>query len=183
MAEQQSKPEETEKKPSKKRLIIIIAAVLLLLGGAGAGYYFFMGGGKGEDTKHAKDDKHKTDEHSPADEEDSQKHGEVKSFIYFDMAQPMLVNFPKGAGASLVQVTLSFLVDSEEVSAALKKHEPMLRNNLMMKINTQPPEELKNKAGKEALRALILEEVNQVLSKMAVKGRVSEVFFTGFVMQ
>jgi flagellar FliL protein len=177
-----------------KKLIIIIVAVLLLLGGAGAGYYFFMHkdepASEHEDTEHGEADKKKASKKS-ADksakesehDSDTKNSAEAKEPMYLDLMMPMIVNFPKGSGASLIQVSVSFLTDSEETVTSLKKHEPMLRNNLMMKVNAQNPENLKTKAGKEVLRTVMLEEVNQILSKVAEGGRVKEVFFTAFVMQ
>jgi flagellar protein FliL len=163
MAELLVNPE--EKKLSKKNIILVIVlALLLVLSGMGAGYYFFARNG---------DAKQVANEHPV----------ESKATIYVDMTEPMIVNFPKGLDAGFVQLSVSFLVNSEETVASLKKHEPMLRNNLMMKINAQNPQQLKTRAGKEALRVIMLNEANQVLAKMAGGGRISEVFFTAFVMQ
>ncbi|NOT85630.1 MAG: flagellar basal body protein FliL [Methylococcaceae bacterium] len=172
---QKIKPEE---KVSKKQIIgTILAAVLLVLGGAGAGYYFVMRGSAAEqfNANHQQS-------HLQIAETNSKQPVVAQDFIYFDLTQPMIVNFPKGSGARFLQISVSFLADSK-AAASLKKHEPMVRNNLMMKINAQNPEELKTKVGKEALRALLLEEVNQIMLKMAAGGRVGEVFYTAFVMQ
>ncbi len=177
-----------------KKLIIIIVAVLLLLGGGGAGYYFFMHkdepASEHKETEHGEGDKKKaskkTADHGEKESEseaDTKKSAEAKEPMYLDLMVPMIVNFPKGSGASLIQISVSFLTDSEETATALKKHEPMVRNNLMMKVNAQNPENLKTKAGKETLRTVMLEEVNQILTKVAEGGRVKEVFFTAFVMQ
>lgn len=183
-----------EEKKSSKKLIIIIALVVLLLGGGGAGYYFMVlkkhPVAEGE-AGHAKEGEHQADaeaqdapdEHAASEEEDN-SHDKAKEGLFYDLTQPLTVNFPRTAGFSLIQVSLSFFVNNEETSAVLKMHEPMVRNNLMMKINAQNPEVLKGKAGKEALRAVILEEVNKILEKMgSKKNKVKEAFFTSFVMQ
>lgn len=158
---------------SKKQIIIIVlAALLLLMAGAGGGYYFFQ---HNASVNHAA---------NPAEGAEGEHAApESKVSIYYDLPDPMIVNFPKGLKVGFVQISVSFLAINEETVTALKKHEPMLRNNLMMKINAQDPEQLKTKVGKEALRATMLSEVNQILSKMAAGSRVKEVFFTAFVMQ
>lgn len=161
---------------SKKHIIIIvIAALLLLMAGAGGGYYFFQhNAGVSHAANPAEGAEGVEGEHAEP---------ESKVSIYYDMPDPMIVNFPKGLKVGFVQISVSFLAINEETVTALKKHEPMLRNNLMMKINAQDPEQLKTRVGKEALRATMLSEVNQILSKMAAGSRVKEVFFTAFVMQ
>lgn len=140
----------------------------MAVGGAGASYYFFA---------------HKAKASNAAEAAGHDEVVESKTAVYFIMADPMIVNFPKGMTVGFVQLSVSFLAINEETVTALKKHEPMVRNNLMMKINAQNPEQLKTKAGKEALRKVMLEEVNQILSKMAPRTRIREVFFTAFVMQ
>lgn len=168
MAEASSTPE--EKKSSRKLIIIaVVGALLLLMAGLGVGYFVFV---KNANTGHPEQ---ATGEKAPPVPE--------KPLVYFDMSAPMTVNFPKGLEANYVQMSVSFLAINEETVAALKTHEPMLRNNLMMKINAQDPGRLKSREGKEALRTTMLTEVNDILSKMAAGSSVKEVFVTAFVMQ
>ncbi len=171
MAENES--EEGEEKKSSKKLIIIIAIVLLLAGG-GAGYYFMAG-----DTAPADgEDAEQIDEE---DEEESEEGASTE--VYFDMTKPLIVNFSKGTGARLIQVSVSLLVKGDEAVEALKKHEPMIRNNLLMTISAKGAGNLKTTEGKEALRAEMLKEVGKVLEKMLGKNELSNLFFTTFVMQ
>ncbi|MCK5830013.1 MAG: flagellar basal body-associated FliL family protein [Methylococcales bacterium] len=164
--------EEGEEKKSSKK-IIIIGLVVLLLAGAGGGYYFFMGNpeeSEGDQTEEI------------IDEEEEVEDG-VDEEIYYDMQQPLVVNFPKGSGANLIQVSISLLVKGEETVEALKKHEPMIRNNLLMAISAKGAKNLKTVEGKEALRDEMLKEVSHVMEKMTKTNKVMNVFFTTFVMQ
>lgn len=198
MAEENTAALVEEKKSPKKLIIILVAVLLLLAGGGGAAYYFLVmkpadhaedkSKGEHQDAKHSKGDTQEEEhaakgESSSEESHDDSEEDHKKEPIYSEMVQPMIVNFPKGSGASLVQIALSFLADNEAALAAIKKHEPMVRNNLMMKINAQNPEFLKTKEGKEALRKIMLDESNAILEKMAPGKRVKEVFFTIFVMQ
>ena len=154
-----------EEKSSKK--IIIIAAVVLLLAGGGAGYFFMTGDSasiEGEETEEVVEE-------------------EVSEAVYYALQKPLIVNFPKGSGASLIQVSVSLLVKDPETIVILKKHEPMIRNNLLMAISGQGAENLKTREGKEQLRATMLDEIGQVMEKMTGKNEVSNLFFTTFVMQ
>jgi flagellar FliL protein len=161
-------PEGEEKKSSKK-MIIIIAALVLLLGGGGAGYYFMMG------------DSAET-EGEQAEEEEVEDESALEE-VYFEMTKPFVVNFPKGSAAKLIQVSVTLLVKGEETIEVLKKHEPMIRNNLLMTISAKGPKNLKTKEGKEELQEEMLEEIGRVMEKMAGKNKVKNLFFTTFVMQ
>jgi flagellar FliL protein len=158
--------EAVEEKKSSKKLIIIIAVVLLLVGG-GAGYYFMFMGDSGEATE----------------EEEQAEEAETTDYFYFDIEKPFIVQFPKGAGARLLQVSISIQVKNEAFIEDLKKHQPMLRNNLLMIINDSKPGELKTRQGKEALKNKMLEEVNSIMSKMSKENHIENLFFTSLVMQ
>jgi len=155
-----------EKKSSKK--IIIIVAVVLLLAGAGAGYFFMTGDSASEEGVQS---------------EEVVEEEEVGEEVYYELDESLIVNFPKGSGARLIQVSISLLVKGEDTIDALKKHEPMIRNNLLMAISGQGAENLKTREGKEQLRATMLDEIGQVMEKMTGKNQVSDLFFTTFVMQ
>lgn len=157
---------EGEKKKFSKKLIIIIAAVVILLTGGGGAVYFFMKGRAVEAEKVQTND----------EEAGSEK-------FYFDMSKPMVVDFPKESSMRLIQVAVSMLAEDEETIAVLKKNEPMVRNNLMMLISAQSPDNLNTREGKDKLRKAMLKDVGDVLKKMAGKGQIKEIFFTSFVMQ
>ncbi len=169
MAENEQ-PEGEEKKSSKK---IIIVAVVLLLAGAGGGYYFMMGNDFEADGEQVEEVEEETEEEMDAANEE----------IYYDMGQSLIVNFPKGSGANLIQVSVSILVKGAETVEAIKKHEPMIRNNLLMAISAKGAKNLKTKEGKQALRTAMLDEVIKVMERMTKKNKVENIFFTAFVMQ
>jgi flagellar FliL protein len=75
------------------------------------------------------------------------------------------------------------LVEDAAILEALKKNEPMIRNNLLMLIGAQESAALNTREGKEVLRKAMLDDVNAVLEKVAAKGEVQEIFFTSFITQ
>ncbi len=176
-----------EKKSSKK-LIVIIAVVLLLLGGGAGGYFFFM-------HKPADDQKAEHGEKSEHGEAKSEKHGEeehkgeakheevVEPDVYYDVPNPFLVNFPPGSSAKVIKINISLLMKGESAIAVLKKHEPMIRNNLLMAISSIGAEKAKTIEGKQELRGLMLAEIGKILEKMGGKNTAKELYFTEFVMQ
>lgn len=166
--------EDGEQKKSSKKLIII-AIVVLLLAGGGAGYYFMAGPEEALDGE-------QVEEAQEESEEDEEEEGANKE-IYYDMNQPLIVNFPKGSSANLIQVTISLLAKGEKTAEALKKHEPMIRSNLLMTISANKATNLMTREGKEELRSKMLNEVGKVMERMTGKNKVKNIFFTTFVMQ
>lgn len=171
-----------EKKSSKK-LIVIIAIVVLLVGGGGAGYYFFMlKPAEGEHAGH--DEKPAEEAHAEPAHEEAAKHEEVaEPDVYYSVPAPFLVNFPPGSSAKVIKINITLLMKGEAGVAAFKKHEPMIRNNLLMAISSIGVEKAKTTEGKKELRGLMLEEAGKALEKMAGKNTAKDLYFTEFVMQ
>lgn len=115
-----------------------------------------------------------------AEDEDA----EVKETLYFTMNKPLVVDFAKGAGMRLLQVSVSLAIKgSDDELKELKKHEPMIRNYFLMIIRSQEPEKLRHSEGKSALQVALLKEANKMMEKVKVKTKIENVFFTSFVMQ
>lgn len=168
----ENKPEEGEKKSSKK-LFLIIALLLLAVGG-GAGYYFFMREpAPAEQTE-------KPSAKKPKEVEGEQIAGEE---AYYDLLSPLIVNFPADSNVRIVKVSVTVLVKDEASAEILKKHEPMIRNNLLMVISSLGAAEMQILEGKQRLREMMLTEIGKVMEKMAGKNTAKDVFFTEFVMQ
>lgn len=167
-------------KSSKKKMILIIAVILILLGGGAGGYFFFMH--KAPEDAHgeqAAEEKHEETAH-----QEETKHEEVvEPDVYYNVPAPFLVNFPPGASAKVIKISITLLMKGESGVAALKKHEPMIRNNLLMAISSVGVEKAKTTEGKIELKRLMLEEVGKVLEKMAGKNTAKDLYFTEFVMQ
>jgi flagellar FliL protein len=168
MAETESK--DTERKSSKK-LIILIALGVLLLGGAGAGAYFFFIDKPADAEKAAKAD------------EESEPEDPAQAEQYYELAEPLLVNFPPHSSARIIKIAVTILVKGEAAVEMLKKHEPMIRNNLLMTISAMGADKAKTLEGKQELQGMMLTEVGKVMERMTKKNPVKAVYFTEFVMQ
>ncbi len=161
---------------SSKILIIIIIVLLLVIAGGGAAFFMLGGSDSAEQGKAVEQTEQGQGENEAKDQSS-------KESLYYELEQPLRVNFPKGSSANLIEVKLAFLVENEEAEEALKKHEPMIVNNLLMAISATGADKLKLSEGKNELRNLMLEETGKVMEKMTGKNSVREVFFTAFVMQ
>lgn len=166
-----------EEKKSSKKLIIIIAIIVLLLGAGAGGYYFFM-------VKPADAEQNASaDKQDKAEADKSETDENIEPEVYYEMLDPLIVNFPPGASAKLIKISVSVLINGESDADALKKHEPMIRNNLLMLISAVGADKAKTLEGKKELQASMLSEIGKVMEKMTKKNPVKDVFFTEFVMQ
>ncbi|MCQ8105001.1 flagellar basal body-associated FliL family protein [Methylomonas sp. SURF-2] len=161
-----------------KKLIIIITAVILLLGG-GAGAYFFL---MNKPADSAQTDK-KSETTKAAEEARKEEEDPTLAEQYYELSDPLLVNFPPGAGAKIIKLSVTVLVKGEAAAAALKKHEPMIRNNLLMAISSLGADKAKTLEGKQELQATMLTEIGKVMELMTKKNPVKAVYFTEFVTQ
>ncbi len=168
----ENNPEATEKK-SYKKLIFIILLVQLLLIGAGAAYYFLV---------YKSDSPSQQEKGSSAGEKNGEKEA-VEQDAYYALEDPFIVNFPSGSSARIIKVAVTVLVQGEANVEILKKHEPMIRNNLLMVISSIGADRVKTLEGKQELQAKMLSEIGKVMEKMAGKNAAKDVYFTEFVMQ
>ncbi len=176
--EQDAPVEETGK--SKKKLVMIAGGVVLLAIIAGAGLYF---SGFFEDDKKTVDVESQSsasDDSAEASADDDA--GEAKVNIYEALTPPFMVNFSNG-DIKVMKLAISLMAEDEQAIDAVKKHNPVIRNNILMLLSAQDPESLKTTEGKNQLQAEIKEAVNKVLTERKVSPKVKEIFFTDLVMQ
>ncbi len=162
-----------EEKKSSKKWIILGVLVMLLLAGGGAGMYFMglLPFGNGDESV-------ETDEEQAAEEKSSR----IKE-SHFHQFDPLLVNFPRGSGARLMQVEFSVLAYDEDSIHSVQKHAPMIRNNLLLLLGRYKPQDLKTVQGKLALQEAIQGEIQKVLDMQSDGGEIEAVFFTKFLME
>ncbi|MBU2710445.1 flagellar basal body-associated FliL family protein [Zooshikella harenae] len=153
----------------KKKLIIFIVVVLVVLGGAaGITLYMLMGSGEtaGEGDSSA----------------ESQKATKPPA-IYFAMEPPFTVDFQVGGRQRYAQLSITVMGRDPEAMAAVKQHEPLIRNNLVLLIASEDFQTLQTSEGKEMLKQKATESIQQVLQQEIGKPGIETVLFTGFVMQ
>ena len=180
MADEDLDLDEGEQAPkSSMKWIIIIAAVVVLLIGAGAGMYFMgffddeaqpaeaVQSAEGGDTKAAEEEA----EEPPAERS------------YWPLEPPFVLNFEGKSKARYMQIGLEVVTTNDKAFAAVKKHLPVIRNEIVLLLSGQKYEEMVTPEGKEQLRAELIETVNNVLKQHKVKKGIDNIYFTSFVMQ
>lgn len=158
--------EQTVKKSGRKRKIIIVAVVaLLLIGGATGGAFYYLNRQK------------------PA-EKGQQAKAVPKDSYYLALDPAFVVNFQSdGSRARFLQITLDAVTHQQQMLDEIKKHMPVIRNNLVMLFSSQKYKDLITSAGKERLRAEALRAIQKVMKQQTGKTVVDNVYFTSFVMQ
>jgi len=171
-----SKPEEGKKKSLAKLVLIIVLTLLLLVAASGGAYYFLIY--KADDSSEAS-----AEIKSVKEKKSNEEVEQAQPDLYYALDAPLIVNFPPGSSARIIKVAVTVLVKGEASVDVLKKHEPMIRNNLLMAISSMGAERMKTLEGKQELRGMMLNEIGKVMEKMAGKNTAKDVYFTEFVMQ
>lgn len=162
MAKKDEKDNQDDAPPkSKMMLIIIIVAVVALLIGGGVAAFLLMG------------------EEAPAEATEPA----VKPAIYHELKPPFVVNYQWQGRQRYAQISISIMTRDGSAIAALEKHMPLVKNNLLEVFGSQDFDGLRTPEGKEALRQQALETLQQIVLDETGNAGIEQVLFTNFVMQ
>jgi len=187
MADEELELDVNEKKGGKKTIIMIVVGILLL-NGIGIGAWLFFSG----------DDK----KSSGAAEKQEVVLGPL---TYLTMVPEFIVNFGPGSKVRYLQVDLQIATRQEASLATVNTYRPVIRNDILVVLSGVNYEDLKDRAGKEALQQRLLNTINKVVVAAGhaapdgkkndskdtghgnedehVKGPIENVYFTSFIMQ
>jgi flagellar protein FliL len=161
---------EVAPKKSNKKLIIIIAVVLVLLIGGGVGAWLMMG--------------NKSDEHGEhEDAKKDEKHEVVVAEPVFVKLDTFTVNLNPEEGEKYLQVDITLNATEQNDADVIEKYEPQVRNRVLMILTSKLASEISSMEGKQALSEEITESINAPYSEGAEPLKVTEAFFTSFVIQ
>lgn len=165
MAEEAQEQTEAPKSGGKSKIVLIVLGALLLVGGSVGGTLFIVGGGS---------------DAAETESEAAESRGDAN---YIDMKPEFTVNLAPEDPVGFLQISLQALTFDEDVAEDLKKHKPLIRNNLVVLFGQQNSSDLRAPEGKKRLQESALETVQAIVDKHGSGGRVDNVFFTSFVMQ
>jgi flagellar FliL protein len=159
-------PEEPAAPAKKRRLPLLIAIVVVVIGAGGGTAWWFLGRGAA---------------HEGAD--GASKAPPAES-VYVALDPPFVVNFEAGGQVRFLQVAAQAMTRDPAIAELLKRHDPMVRNSLLLLLAGQSYESIATRDGKESLRRRALEEVRAVVKAQGGDGaKVEDLYFTSFVMQ
>ncbi len=163
----EKKKEDEAKKGGKNLIVLILGALLLGAGGVGGSLYFLgmLGGG------------------GSAEEDKVEEVAAAVEPIYFAFPQPFTVNFETPKGVRFLQVGLELMTHDQASLDALQVHMPVIKNNIILLLSSQPYDSLISREGKDEIRAKLLSTIQGVLQKYHGEPGIEEIYFTSFVMQ
>lgn len=162
---------------SKKMMIIIIIGVVLLLivgvvGGLFASGFFDDEAGQTD-----------TEQTADGDDEAAAVEKESAELMYWPLEPAFVLNFEGKSKARYMQIGIEVVMTNAKASAAVKKHSPVIRNEIVLLLSGQKYEEMVTPEGKEQLRAELIEVINGILKQRRVRKGITNLYFTSFVMQ
>jgi flagellar FliL protein len=93
--------------------------------------------------------------------------------------ETFIVNLADPKGKRYLRLTMDLEMDKETLRDEIEKRVPQIRNTILMIIPTRTVEDIQSLEGKIALRDEIMTEMNNILKT----GRVTNIYFTEFVVQ
>lgn len=102
---------------------------------------------------------------------------------YYNIQPEFVVNFPDRVKNKYLMLEMTVETIDEKVTTVLEDHIPEVRNDLLFYLGQQSPEDLKMPAGKEKLRQETRDVIEYIVAKHYGPGRVTNVYFTRFVIQ
>ena len=151
---------------SKTVLIIIISVAVLFMGMVGAGFFILWNKISQMPLDPA------AVEEIPVEEEEN-----VIGPLY--SLDTMIVNLSDHGGKRYLRVTMALELSDPEAAMTIESRLPQVRDAILMILPTKKYDDVSTTEGKIALRGEVMEKINALMTK----GRVSNIYFTEFVVQ
>jgi flagellar FliL protein len=112
------------------------------------------------------------------------KDGEPK-VAYITLSPPFVGNYALDGGPKLrvYKADVALRVTGDAAAAAVKHHEPLIRNQLVALFTQQGVDNMSNVEAKEALRQEALKQVQQVMESEEGKPIVEDLLFNNLIVQ
>ena len=166
-----------EKKGGMMKIILLVNGLLLIIGISVGAAMFFMGGDEAPET--AQGDAEVMDEaDAPVEIKKSKKEP-----LYIPLRPAFVVNFENQDQVSFLQVDIQLMTYDDSVEAAIKRHMPAVRNELLLLLGGKQYHEINTREGKRGLSQDAIEVIQDVLTEVGEPNSIEALYFTSFVMQ
>jgi flagellar FliL protein len=118
-----------------------------------------------------------------ASEDKEGKEGAAPVVAYVSLLPALVGNFGAGDKLKFFKADISLRVTGAEAETAVKHHEPLIRNQLVMLFSQQSEESMGAPDAKETLRQEALKQVQEVLNQEEGKPLVEDLLFNNLIIQ
>ena len=115
--------------------------------------------------------------------EEEPKEGEAPQVAYIDLVPSLVGNYGAGPRLKYYKADISLRVASTDAEVKVTRHEPLIRNQLIMLFSQQTDETLGSSEAKERLRQEALKQVQQVLNSEEGQPLVDDLLFNNLIVQ
>ena len=115
--------------------------------------------------------------------EEEAKEGEAPKVAYSDLVPSLVGNYGPGPRLKYYKADISLRVTGPEAEEKVTRHEPLIRNQLVMLFSQQTDETLNSSDSKEKLRQEALKQVQQVLHGEEGAPLVDDLLFNNLIIQ
>jgi len=150
---------------SGKKIIILIVLALAVIGGGGGVAWFLMGNGSEE--AHGSQEKAASHEAT---------HDEPGPVVDLD---PFVLNLADRDVTRYLKMTVKVELDRPEEETDFEKRMPAIRDALLVLLTSKESLNLRTVSGKRRLR----DEIRARTNRLMKKGKITNVFFTDFIIQ
>ena len=165
-----------------KLIILIVILVLLLAGAGGAAYYFLWYGKSAGDTDASETPAEVVDETASAAHGAADATAMAFAPLTYHKLDSFTVNLPPGP-MRFLRISLTIATPNPAVIAAVDKHMPMLRNDILTLLATQQFAALNTAEGKDTLRESLRQTLVRLLVRASEPSDIRDVLFNELIMQ
>ena len=161
--------EQMAPKPDRKKLFMIILSVIIFLGiliGGAIGAWYVL-----------------STEDALMDGEEGAASQIVLPIQYHRLQPPFVVSYLTSQGQRFYQVGLDVVTRSPDVIDMLKKHEPMVRSEILRIISEQQYNHVRTEEGRMMLQEQLLARLNQLAGSQGKQPVIEAVIYNNLVMQ
>lgn len=117
--------------------------------------------------------------------EEAAKEGEAPKVAYVSLTPPFVGNYALDGGPKLrvFKADVALRVTGPEAQAAVKRNDPLIRNQLVALFTQQTVDTMSSAEAKEKLRQEALKQVQQVMNDEEGKPVVEDLLFNNFIVQ
>jgi flagellar FliL protein len=118
-------------------------------------------------------------------QEEAAKEGEAPKAMYVSLTPPFVGNYALDGGPKLrvYKADVALRVTGAEAQTAVKRNDPLIRNQLVALFTQQTVDTMTSAEAKEKLRQEALKQVQQVMTDEEGKPVVEDLLFNNFMIQ